>query len=144
MTTVHCETITANEYPVAIHVRAHELRGDVGPSSGGADAAPGAHDYFDVSLATCKAHTVMWYAKRKNIPLERVEVDVERDDSQERKGIYKLRVRLAFHGPLDATQRAELQRAAAACPITKLMTTADVQIETIPEPTEGIEPSPPT
>jgi len=131
MNTVTCETVNSNEYPLAIHVRAHELRADVGSSSGSTDAAPGAHDYFDVSLATCKAHTTMWYAKRKGIPLERVEVVVESDNAQERQGIYKMRVRMTFHGPLDAAQRGELQRAAAACPITKLMTTADVQIETV-------------
>jgi len=130
MTTVSCETIHANEYPLAIHVRTHELRADVGPNSGSTDTAPGAHDYFDISLATCKAHTAMWYAKRKGIPLERIDVVVESDNAQERQGVYKLHVRLTFHGPLDAGQRAELQRAAAACPITKLMTTSDVQIET--------------
>jgi putative redox protein len=131
MNTVTCETIHANEYPIAIHVRVHELRADVGPSSGSTDSAPGAHDYFDVSLATCKAHTAMWYAKRKGIPLERIDVVVESDNAQERQGIYKMRVRMKFHGPLDTAQRTELQRAAAACPITKLMTTADVQIETL-------------
>ena len=131
MNTVICKTINANEFQLSVHVRAHELRADVGPSSGSLDAAPGAHDYFDISLATCKAHTAMWYAKRKGIPLERIDVVVESDNAQERQGIYKLRVRLTFHGPLDAVQRAELQRAAAACPITKLMTTSDVQIETI-------------
>ena len=133
MTTVRCETITANEYPLAVHVRAHELRADLSTSSGGADAAPGAHDYFDISLATCKAHTAMWYAKRKGIPLERVDVVVESDATQERQGIYTLRVRLTFHGRIDPAQRAELLRAAAACPITKLMTTSEVKIETVDE-----------
>ena len=133
MTTVRCETITANDYPVAVHVRTHDLRADLGTGSGGADAAPGAHDFFDISLATCKAHTAMWYAKRKGYPLERVDVVVDSDGSQERKGVYKMRVRLGFHGPLTAEQRAELVRAAGACPITKLMTTAEVQIETVVE-----------
>jgi putative redox protein len=131
MTVIRCETINANEYPVTIHVRSHQLRGDVGPGSGGNDSAPGAHDYFDVSLATCKAHTALWYAKRKGIPLERIEAIVESDNSQERQGIYKMRVRLTLFGPLTAEQRESVFRAAAACPITKLMTTTDVQIETV-------------
>jgi putative redox protein len=130
MNTVRCATVTANDYPLTVHVRAHALDSDLGRGSGGADAAPGAHDFFDIALATCKAHTAMWYAKRKGIPLDRVEVVVESDDAQERQGIYKLHVRLAFGGALTADQRAELERAAAACPITKLMTTAEVQIET--------------
>jgi putative redox protein len=127
MTTVRCETITATAYPLAVHVRSHELRADVAEG----DSAPGAHDFFDMSLAICKAHTAMWYAKRKAIPLERVDVVVDSDNSQERQGVYKLRVALTFHGTLDADQRAQLYRAAAACPVTKLMTTADVHIETV-------------
>jgi len=133
MTTVHVKTITAGDYPVTVQLRAHELRADLGTSSGGADAAPGAHDYFDAALAVCKAHTAMWYAKRKGIPLERVVVVVESNDAEERQGIYKMHVKLAFHGPLDADQRAQLERAAAACPITKLMTTSTVQIDTTVE-----------
>jgi putative redox protein len=129
MTTVRCETTTPNAYPLTVRVRAHELPADMGPPSS-TDSAPGAHDFFDISLAVCKAHTTMWYAKRKGYPLERVEAIVESDNSKEREGVYKMVVRLAFHGPLTAEQRAELQRAANACPITKLMTTADVQIET--------------
>jgi putative redox protein len=53
--------------------------------------------------------------------------------ADERQGIYKMHVKLAFHGPLDADQRAQLERAAAACPITKLMTTSTVQIDTTVE-----------
>lgn len=128
---IDCETEKAGEYPQRVTVRAHTLRADVGPASGGTDSAPGAHDYFDAALAACKTLTATWYAKRHGIPLERVEAHVERDDSEERKGKYKLRVRLAFHGPLDDTQRAALHRAVGACPIHKLMTTTDVEIETV-------------
>ena len=73
----------------------------------------------------------MWYAKRHGIPLERAEAHVESDDSQERAGVYRLRVRVAFHGPLSDEQRATLARAISACPIHRLMTTSDVQIETV-------------
>jgi putative redox protein len=73
----------------------------------------------------------MWYAKRRGIPLERVEAHVERDDSEERRGKYRLRVRVTFHGPLTDEQRAALDRAVGACPIHKLMTTSEVEIETV-------------
>ena len=42
-----------------------------------------------------------------------------------------MRVRVELFGPLSVEQRAEIQRAIAACPIHKLMTTSDVQIETV-------------
>jgi putative redox protein len=74
----------------------------------------------------------MWFAKRNGIPLERVESHVERDDTEERKGRYKLSVRLVFHGPLTDEQRARLYGAAARCPVSKLMTTSEVVIDTAP------------
>jgi putative redox protein len=106
------------------------LRADVMPASGGTDSAPGAHDLFDAALAACKTLTATWYAKQHGIPLERVESHVERDDSDERKGTYRLTVRLAFHGPLDDDQRRRLHAAVARCPIHKLMTSTTVEIST--------------
>jgi putative redox protein len=64
----------------ALKVRTHTFRADVGPSMGSTDSAPGPHDLFDASLAACKALTATWYARQKGIALERVEVQVERDD----------------------------------------------------------------
>ena len=129
---IDCETETPNTYPQRLQVRAHTFRADVGPSLGSGDVAPGPHDYFDAALAACKTLTATWYARQHQIPLERVESHVERDDSQERHGTYVLRVRLAFHGPLTEEQRTKLYAAVAHCPIHKLMTTSEVQIETAP------------
>jgi len=83
------------------------------------------------ALATCKAMTAMWYAKRKGIPLERVETHVESDDSQERAAVYRMRVRVELFGPMSDAQRADVHRAIGGCPIHKLMTTSEVQIETV-------------
>ena len=130
--TVESATATPNAFPQTLRVRSHTLRADVGPAAGGEDSAPGPHDYFDAALAACKALTATWYARKHQMPLERVESRVERDDAEERKGRYVLRVRLAFHGPLTDDQRAKLYNAVAACPIHKLMTTTDVVIETAP------------
>lgn len=130
--TVQCATEKPNSFPQVLQVRTHTFRADVGPSAGGTDTAPGAHDYFDAALAACKALTATWYARKHQMPLERVESRVERDDSGERQGKYLLKVRLAFHGPLSDEQRSRLYAAVSACPIHKLMTTAEVQIETAP------------
>lgn len=131
MTVIETETARTGEYPQIVRVRTHTLNADVGPASGGTDSAPGPHDYFDLALATCKALTAMWYAKRHAIALERIETRVESDARQERAGVYRLSVRLTFHGPISDEQRASLYRAVAACPVHKLMTTTDVQIETV-------------
>ncbi len=132
MNTVHCTTEKAGGYRHRIEVRAHVLHADLSVPEGGEDAGPGAHDYFDASLAACKALTAMWYAKKNGMPLERVEAHVERDDAEERQGRYKLRVQLAFHGALSEEQRSRIYAAVGKCPVSKLMTTSEVVIETAP------------
>jgi len=131
MTMIDTATIRPGEYPLTVRVRSHELTCDASVAGGGQDSAPGPHDLFDSALATCKAMTAMWYAKRHGIPLERVESHVESDASHERTGTYRLRVRVELFGSLTPEQRAEVHRAIEACPIHKLMTTADIQIETV-------------
>jgi putative redox protein len=130
--TIDSESIRDGEYPQTVRIGAHTLSADLGVGSGGGDQGPSPHDYFDAALATCKALTAIWYAKQKGIPLERVESHVERDDKDERAGVYRLSVRVEFHGPISDEQRAALYRAIRACPIHKLMTTTDVQIEAKP------------
>lgn len=130
---IDCVTETAGAYPQVLSVRGqHTLRADVGEADGSADGAPSPHDYFDAALAACKTLTATWYAKRNGIPLERVEAHVERDDREERKGKYLLRVRMAFHGPLDEAQRKKLFDVVDRCPVHKLMTSVEVTIETAP------------
>ena len=128
---VHAETEAAGGFQHALHIRAHTLHADASIGAGGADAAPDPHDYFDAALAACKAITAQWYARKHGIPLERVDTRVERDASDERKGVYRLTVRVELHGPLSDEQRQTVLRAISACPIHKLMTTTDVQIETV-------------
>ena len=113
-----------------IEIGSHQLIGDVSPEQGGDGAGPEPHDLFDAALGTCKAMTLLLYARQRGLPLEGIDVHVERDDSEEREGNYRLVVELALRGPLDDAQRQQLLRVADKCPIHKLMTTADVTIET--------------
>lgn len=131
MTVIETESARPGEYPQIARIRNHTLHADAGTASGGTDSAPSAHDYFDAALATCKALTATWYAKRHAIPLERIETRVESDATQERAGVYRFTVHVTFHGPMSDEQRASLYRAISACPVHKLMTTTDVQIETV-------------
>ncbi|MFB9869685.1 OsmC family protein [Vreelandella sulfidaeris] len=103
---------------------------DVPKAVGGDGSAPDPHDYFDIALGTCKAITVQMYAKRKEWPLEGIVVTVQRDDSQERKGLYRLDVHLTLLGIDDPEQRARLEEISHRCPIQRLMTEATVEITT--------------
>ena len=113
-----------------VAVRQHVLTVDEPPANGGEDAGVTPHELYDSALGACKALTVLWYAKRRNIPLEDIEVRLERDDSAERQGVYRLRVALSLGGPLSAEQRAELLKVAEKCPVHKLMAQATTEILT--------------
>ena len=114
-----------------VHVRQHTLTVDEAVEVGGDDSGPAPHELYDAALGACKALTVLWYAQRKSIPVEDIEVSVERDDSDERKGTYRLRAVLSLGGPLltDA-QRQELLNVAGKCPVHKLMTQVTTEIVT--------------
>src|ERR1700722_1560813 len=113
-----------------IRIGQNSLASDLSVEEGGAGSGPSPHDLYDASLGACTALTVLWYAKHKNIPVEDIEVSVERDASQERNGIYRLGAVLRLSGNLSAAQRQELLRAAEKCPIHKLMTDATTEIST--------------
>ena len=106
-----------------VHIRSHQLVADVSEAEGGGDTGPSPHDLYDASLGACKALTVMWYARKKGIPVEDIETQVERDDSGERQGLYRLRTTLKLHGELSDAHLKELEAVAQKCPVHKLMTT---------------------
>jgi len=110
-----------------LEVRAHEIAVDTGGEN---DAGPTPHDLYDSALAACKALTVLVYAQHKGIPVEQIEVVVNRDDSQERQGLYKLDSTLHVTGALSDEQKAMLLRVAGKCPLHRLMTEVKTEIET--------------
>ena len=114
----------------AIHVRSHELTADEGGANGGEDAGPTPHDLYDAALGACKALTVIWYARKKGIPVDDIHTVIERDDSSERTGVYRLTARMKIRGTLSDEQLSQLQAVASKCPVHKLMTTATTEIAT--------------
>ncbi|GED22434.1 OsmC family protein [Halomonas sabkhae] len=107
-----------------------DLLVDVPEAYGGDGQAPDPHDYFDLSLGACKAITAQMYARRKQWPLEGVEVRIVRDEQDEPRGVYCLEVIMTFLGDLDDAQRERLEEISHKCPIHRLMTTSEVRINT--------------
>lgn len=128
--TVTVNTVSAEGFRHTVQIDDHELFADAPVSAGGEGSAPEPHDYFDAALGACKALTLKMYAKKKDIPLTGVGVEVKRDNSQEQKGKYALHVKLTLKGVLTDAQRDELHRVADRCPVHKLMTSSEVSIET--------------
>lgn len=129
---IQSQTEQSGVFRQVLHVGSHTFHADIPPALGGQASAPDPHDYFDASLASCKALTAAWYAKKHGMALERVEVQVERDNTRERQGTYSLRVKLAFHGALSEEEKQRLHAAVAQCPVHKLMTSATIEIVTEP------------
>lgn len=121
---------TENGLRHSIEIGEHLLHSDVPVEFGGEASAPEPHDLFDAAIGACKALTLMLYARQKGLPLESLDVQVSRDDSEERQGRYRLAVQLDLHGALDDAQRQQLLRIADKCPVQKLVTSSEVQITT--------------
>ncbi len=113
-----------------IEIGEHRISTDLPVADDGENLGPNPHELYDSSLGACKALTVLWYAKRKGIPLTDIEVSVERDASEERKGVYRLHTKLKFGGDLSEAQRQELLTVAGKCPVHKLMTEVKTEITT--------------
>ena len=113
-----------------VHIGRHAFAVDAGIDDGGEGLGPNPHDLYDAALAACEALTVLLYAKRKSIPVEAIEVAVERDQSGERTGTYRLDSKLKLGGNLTDAQRHELLAVAQKCPVSKLMTSVRTVIET--------------
>jgi putative redox protein len=118
-------------------VRQHTIVLDELANNGGEDQGVTPHDLYDSALGACKALTVLWYAQRKQIPVEDIQVSVERDDADERKGVYRLRTTLSLGGTLSDAQRQELLTVAGKCPVHKLMTQATTEVITELTPLPG-------
>jgi len=113
-----------------VRVGPHTLAADASIGDGGEGLGPNPHDLYDAALGACEALTVLWYANRKGIPVEDLEVTVERDQSEERTGIYRLNTKLKLGGKLTDAQRRELLSVASKCPVQKLMTSVQTKIQT--------------
>ncbi|MFV8570011.1 OsmC family protein [Marinobacter sp. SBS5] len=111
------------KYRQLLQIDQHEIGADARIDAD-TDTAPDPHDLYDSALAACKAITLLMYAEKANIPLEDVEIDVTRDNSEERSGTYRLHVDLRLKGPLEKSHLGRLEKVAEKCPVHKLMTAA--------------------
>ncbi len=116
----------------------HQFRADEPKEAGGIGAAPTPYDYLLGALGQCTSMTVMLYARRKGIPLEKVTVELDdarvyaRDclDCVSKDGyIHEIRKKVRLEGPLTEEQRALLLEIADKCPVQKTLT-AEIKVGT--------------
>ena len=113
-----------------VHVREHALPVDEPPANGGEDLGVTAHELYDSALGACKAMTVLWYAQRKQIPLDdiRVHVDARRHRRARRHLSSARRARTGRRADRRAARDAA--RVAEKCPVHKLMTQVTTGVRT--------------
>ncbi len=116
-----------------VHIRQHLLTSDVSVPEGGTDEGPSPHDFYDAALGSCKALTVLWYARKRGLPVTDIQTEITSDNSEERKGTYRLKATLKIGGDLSDAQLSELLSVAEKCPVHKLMTAVTTEITTTVE-----------
>ncbi len=101
-----------------IDIGPHRILTDESPQHGGEDTGPSPHDLLAASLGACTALTLTLYARRKELPLQDVQVRIEHGQQGDS---YVLTRHIHYVGDLDAAQRARLTEIANKCPIHKVL-----------------------
>ncbi len=131
-------------FPQDIAAGPHRLRADEPLSVGGDDTGPTPYGLLLASLGACTSMTIQMYAKRKEWPLDEVEVRLHHDKihatdcaecETETGKIDLIRKEIALHGALDEAQRARLLEIADRCPVHRTLH-SEIRVETELTPIE--------
>jgi putative redox protein len=95
-----------------------EFYADVSSANGGDDAGPDPHQLLDAALGACTALTVTMVARRKQIQLDDVQVQITH---REEGGVYYLQRQIELIGALTDEQRDYLLNIANKCPIHRAL-----------------------
>ena len=113
-------------FRVAINADGHRLMGDEPEKYGGTDSGPSPYDLLSAALASCTVMTLNMYARRKQLPLESVRVDVQHGkihaedclDCEASSGKIDRFVRtIHLEGELSDEQRQRMLEIADRCPV---------------------------
>ena len=111
--------IGRDRYRTELLTNGHHFIADEPEEVGGKNLGPGPGEFLMVSLASCTAITVRMYADRKQLPLEKIRVEVT-SEKRDKTTIFIRHV--YFEGALDDEQRNRLLQIANACPVHKALT----------------------
>lgn len=113
-------------YQVHIKGNSHEIIADEPTSVGGDDLGLSPFELLLASLAACTAMTVKMYAKRKEWPLEKINLSLNHEKISAEAcdtcltldgKIDRINIEVDFEGDLDAEQLERLKYIAGRCPV---------------------------
>ncbi|MEJ8839974.1 OsmC family protein [Ramlibacter sp. AN1133] len=108
----------AGSTAVELSLKDERWRADLSASQGGSGQDPDPHDLLDSSLVACTILTLQLYAKRKQYPLDSVEVSLVHDEDD---AVYRMERKITLGGALSQQQKDDLMRVANACPLHKAL-----------------------
>jgi uncharacterized OsmC-like protein len=122
---------SAKGFAQEIAVGGHRLVADEPAAAGGTDTGVGPYDLLLAALGSCTSMTVGLYARRKQWPLESVQVRLRHakvhaadcEDCETKAAMLdQIECEVELVGPLDAEQRARLLDIAIKCPVHRTLT----------------------
>lgn len=112
-----------------VEIGRHRLLVDEPLDVGGEDSGPGPYGLLAAALATCTAMTVLMYARRKQMVLHDVEVQVDHAKSADG---FVLQRRIRYVGELTEAEKIRLTEIAGRCPVHRTLE-GSIRIETAAE-----------
>jgi len=132
MSTTPTVTATLEETPYIVTFTddlGHTWTADEPQEAGGGNTAPTPERLILASLGACTAITLKMVAARRQLPLTGVEVELQLNPGGKPESGNDIVRRISVQGGLDAEQRAQLLKAANACPMHELLT-GEIRIHT--------------
>ena len=117
----------------------HKLLADE-PAGIGDDSGPSPYEFLLAGLGACTSMTLIMYAKRKDWPLDGVEIELSHSREYEADGenveeeghlLDVIRRSITLSGPLDEEQRERLAYIATRCPVHKTLTNSPQIIDVV-------------
>lgn len=115
-----------------VSVGPHHWTSDTSVENGGGDLGPSPHELLASALGSCTSMTLVMYSKRKQWPLQGIEVHVEIEHVGDQE-VFRRKIMLT--GPLDATQTQRLLEIANQCPVHRILS-GKISIQTQIDQTE--------